>query len=144
MSSPNPGPVLEEATDMNFRSHLAALAVIGALAGLSSAAFAQPQPTTPPATRTTPPPTTTTTPKPADAKATEVLDLNTATKQQLMTLDGIGEARSDAIIKGRPYRAKNELADKNIIPQAVYDKIKDRIIAKQVAQAPASAPSKKN
>lgn len=144
MDSPDPGAVLEEATDMNFRSHLAALALIGALAGLSGPAFAQPQPATPPATKTAPPPAATTTTKPADTKAMDLLDINTATKQQLMTLDGIGEARSDAIIKGRPYRAKNELADKNVIPQAVYDKIKDRIIAKQVAQAPASGAAKKN
>lgn len=128
---------------MNFRSHLAALAMIGALAGLSGVALAQPQPATPPTMRTTPPPATTT-PKPADAKAMEPLDINTATKQQLMTLDGIGDARSDAIIKGRPYRAKNELVDKSLVPQAVYDKIKDRIIAKQVAQAPAAVPTKKN
>lgn len=129
---------------MNFRSHLAALAMMGVLAGLCGAATAQPQPATPPTTKPAVPPAAATTPKPADAKAADLLDLNTATKQQLMTLDGIGEARSDAIIKGRPYRAKNELADKNILPQAVYDKIKDRIIAKQVAQAPASAPAKKN
>jgi len=115
---------------MNFRTHLAALAMIGALAGLSGTAFAQTQPATPP--------TATTAPKPA-----EPLDINTATKQQLMTLDGIGDARSDAIIKGRPYRAKNELVDKSVVPQAVYDKIKDQIIAKHVAQAPAS-PGKKN
>ena len=121
---------------MNFRSHLAALAMIGALVGLSAPAFAQTKPATPPAA--------TTAPKPADVKATEPLDINTATKQQLMTLDGIGDARSDAIIKGRPYRAKNELVDKSLVPQAVYDKIKDRIIAKQVAQAPASTPAKKN
>ena len=49
-----------------------------------------------------------------------------------MTLDGIGEARSDALIKGRPYTAKNQLADKNIVPVVVCDKIKDQIIAKQV------------
>jgi DNA uptake protein ComE-like DNA-binding protein len=46
-------------------------------------------------------------------------------------LDGIGEARAKAIIKGRPYKAKDELVEKNIIPQGVYDKIKDGIIAKQ-------------
>ena len=80
------------------------------------------------------PPATTTVPAPA-AK-TDPMDINTATKQQLMTLAGIGEARSDAIIKGRPYKAKNELADKNVIPQAVYDKIKDQIVAKQVAVTP--------
>ena len=116
---------------MNFRSHLAALAMIGALAGLAGMACAQTKPATPPAA--------TTAPRPA-----EPLDINTATKQQLMTLDGIGDARSDAIIKGRPYRAKNELVDKSLLPQAVYDKIKDQIIAKHVAQAPTAAPSKKN
>ncbi len=110
---------------MNFRSHLAALAMIGALVGLSGTAFAQTKPATPPAA--------TTAPKPA-----EPLDINTATTEQLMTLDGIGDARSDAIIKGRPYRAKNELVDKSLVPQAVYDKIKDQIIARQVAQAPDS------
>ena len=61
------------------------------------------------------------------------MDINTATKDQLMTLDGIGEARSDAIIKGRPYKAKNELADKKIVPQKVYDTIKDQIVARQMA-----------
>lgn len=75
------------------------------------------------------------------APATELIDINTADKAKLMTLDGIGEARSDAIIKGRPYRAKNELADKGIIPQAVYDKIKDQIIARQAAQP--ATPAKK-
>lgn len=73
----------------------------------------------------------------AQGAKSDPLDINTATKQQLMTLDGIGDARSDAIIKGRPYKAKNELADKNIVPQAVYDAIKDKIIAKQAASPPA-------
>lgn len=117
----------------NFRSCLAALAMAGALAGLSGAAFAQGKSVTPPPASAA---------KPADAKAVDLLDINTATRQQLMTLDGIGEARSDAIIKGRPYRAKNELVDKSIVPQAVYDKIKDGIIARQAALAP--APAKKN
>ena len=76
---------------------------------------------------------------PALAQA-DLIDINTADKATLMKLDGIAEARSDAIIKGRPYRAKNELADKGIVPQAVYDKIKDKIVAKQAA---APAPAKK-
>jgi len=64
-------------------------------------------------------------------KSAEVIDVNSATAAQLMTLDGIGEARAKAIIAGRPYRGKNDLVDKKIIPQGVYDKIKDRMIAHQ-------------
>ena len=63
--------------------------------------------------------------------ADEKIDINRAKADQLMTLDGIGEARAKAIIKGRPYRGKDELVEKNILPQAVYDKVKDNIIAKQ-------------
>jgi len=72
--------------------------------------------------------------KPAEAAkpaAGEKLDINTATEQQLRDFPGIGEARAQAIIKGRPYKAKDELVKKKIIPKAVYDKIKDGIIAKQ-------------
>ncbi len=66
----------------------------------------------------------------AQAKA-EPIDINRATADQLMTLKGIGEARAKAIIKGRPYARKDELVQKKIIPQSVYDEIKDKIIAKQ-------------
>ncbi|MDH5534739.1 MAG: helix-hairpin-helix domain-containing protein [Betaproteobacteria bacterium] len=58
-------------------------------------------------------------------------DINSASADELMMLDGIGEARAKAIIKGRPYGRKDELAKRNIIPDAVYEKIKDRLIAKQ-------------
>ena len=69
---------------------------------------------------------------PADAKkAPEPMDINSATAKQLATLDGIGEARSAAIVKGRPYNGKDDLVNKKVLTQEVYDKIKDKIIAKQ-------------
>ena len=70
-------------------------------------------------------------PKKADAGKTELIDINSATQKELDALPGIGEARAKAIIKGRPYKGKDDLVKKKIIPQSEYDKIKDKIIAKQ-------------
>ena len=61
----------------------------------------------------------------------DLMDINSATKQQLMTLTGIGDAYAQKIIDNRPYRGKDELVSKKVIPQATYDKISAQIIAKQ-------------
>ena len=69
--------------------------------------------------------------KMAPAPKAELLDINSATAEQLDALPGIGKAYSAAIIKGRPYKGKDDLMQKNILPQKTYDGIKDKIIAKQ-------------
>ena len=69
--------------------------------------------------------------KMAPAPKVELLDINSATSDQLDALPGIGKAYSAKIIAGRPYKGKDELVQKSIVPQATYDKIKDKVIAKQ-------------
>ena len=69
--------------------------------------------------------------KMAPAPKVELLDINSATADQLDALPGIGKAYSAAIIKGRPYKGKDDLVSKKIVPEKTYDGIKDKIIAKQ-------------
>ena len=113
------------------RAALFALA-LGLAPGLAFAQATQPATGTPPKA---PPAATMPAPaaKPAAAPAAkvELLDINSATADQLDALPGIGKAYSAAIIKGRPYKGKDELVQKNILPQKTYDGVKDKIIAKQ-------------
>ena len=109
---------------------LIAAAAIALLAATGTA-FAKDEPKKPAAAAAT-----------APAKAEALLDLNSASRDELMKLKGIGDARADAIIKGRPYKGKNELLDKKIVPENVYNDIKDKIIAKQGEAKPADAKKK--
>ena len=72
---------------------------------------------------------TRTTPAPA-APAASLIDINSASRDDLMTLEGIGEVRADAIIRARPFKAKTELVERRLIPEALYDKIADKVIAR--------------
>ena len=69
----------------------------------------------------------------AKTPASKLIDINSATVDQLKTLPGISDAYSRKIVAGRPYRVKTDLARKNIIPQATYSKIAGMVIAKQTA-----------
>jgi DNA uptake protein ComE-like DNA-binding protein len=100
------------------------LGIIGALAALLTLpALAQSTQTAP--SKSSPPMATTGKTSPA------LVDINTASAEDLDALPGIGKARGEAIIKGRPYKGKDELLNRHILSPSVYDGIKSKIIAKQ-------------
>ena len=112
-----------------MRFKMISLSIAGALM-MCGTAFAQSPGTAPMAK----PSTSMAKPSTAVTKAapkTDLLDINSASKPDLVALKGIGDKRADDIIKGRPYKGKDELYQKKIIPKGVYESIKDKIIAKQ-------------
>jgi competence protein ComEA len=65
------------------------------------------------------------------AAKSELLDINSCAREKLVALPGVGESYADKIIKGRPYKAKNELVTRQIVPEASYKKFAALIIARQ-------------
>lgn len=69
------------------------------------------------------------------------IDLNSASRDALMALDGIGEVKADAIIRSRPFKAKTELVERRIIPEALYEKIADKVFARPPPPTPPAKPA---
>ncbi|EKS29978.1 MAG: helix-hairpin-helix domain-containing protein [Afipia felis] len=110
----------------------AALLALGLFAAPSFAQSPQPAPGAAMAPKTAP----VSTPKsdkmaPKAATKTELIDINSASADELKALKGIGDTYSAAIIKNRPYKGKDDLVHKKVIPKKTYAGIKNQIIAKQ-------------
>jgi DNA uptake protein ComE-like DNA-binding protein len=101
------------------------IVLVFALMLASSLAFAAEKPEVPAK------PTYATAEKAAPTAKAELCDVNTATEAELKAIPGIGDAYAKKIIAGRPYAKKDQLKTKKIVPAAIYEKIKDKIVAKE-------------
>lgn len=81
--------------------------------------------------------------RPAPPPAANLIDLNSASRDSLMTLDGIGEVRADAIIRARPFKAKTELVERHLIPEHLYDHLADKVTVRPLPGAAPAAPVKR-
>ena len=78
------------------------------------------------------------------AEKKKPIDINTASEDELKSIKGIGDAYAKKIVDGRPYKRKDELVKKKIVPEKTYDEIKDQIIAKQTKESGEKTSAKKS
>jgi DNA uptake protein ComE-like DNA-binding protein len=81
--------------------------------------------------------------RPVPTPAANLIDLNSASRDGLMMLDGIGEVRADAIIRARPFKAKTELVDRHLIPEHLYDQLADKVTVRPIPGATPTPQTKK-
>lgn len=106
---------------MSFKTILATVAVLLGMASIASQAVAQGARPAAPA---------------APATGGQI-DINSASRDDLMSLDGIGEVRADAIIRARPFKAKTDLVERRLIPESLYEKLADKVMARPPPATPA-------